>query len=131
MEYISVLLAALAAFVFGAVWYTALSKPWMKAAGIPMKPDGTPDGNGSPMPFVVLAVALILVSGMMRHVMAMSGLDTVSEGLMAGVGVGAFFITPWMAMNNAFGMRPWTLTLIDGGYAIAACTIIGLVLTLL
>ena len=29
---IAVAAAAIASFVFGALWYTALGKPWMKAA---------------------------------------------------------------------------------------------------
>jgi hypothetical protein len=32
--------------------------------------------------------------------------------------------------NYAYAMRPRALTLIDGGYAVIGCTIIGIVLTL-
>lgn len=48
----------------------------------------------------------------------------------AGPGAGAFFIMPWIAMDYAYSARPRALTLIDGGYAIIGCGIIGLVLTL-
>ena len=130
MEYLAVLAAALAGFAVGGVWYMVLSKPWVKAVGHPVKADGTPDGEGSPVPFIVLAVALILVAGMMRHVFAMSDINTVGLGLMSGVGIGAFFIAPWIAMNNAFGKRPVMLTVIDGGYAILGATVMAVVLTL-
>ena len=130
MEYLAVLAAALAGFAVGGVWYMVLSKHWVKAVGHPVKADGTPDGEGSPMPFIVLAVALILVAGMMRHVFAMSDINTVGLGLMSGVGIGAFFIAPWIAMNNAFGKRPVMLTVIDGGYAILGATVMAVVLTL-
>jgi len=33
-------------------------------------------------------------------------------------------------INNAYTMRPFRLTVIDGGYAIIGCGLIGLVLTL-
>lgn len=33
-------------------------------------------------------------------------------------------------INNAYGQRPFKLTLIDGGYAIFGCAVIGLVLGL-
>ena len=33
-------------------------------------------------------------------------------------------------INNAYAMRPFRLTLIDGGYAVAGAAIIGAVLTL-
>lgn len=130
MELISVLVAAFAGFAFGAAWYMTLAKPWMQAAGIPMDANGKPQGNGSPMPFVLSGVAMILVAGMMRHIFAGSGISTLGGGLIAGLGIGAFFISPWIMINNAYGMRPFRLTLIDGGYATFGCGIIGAVLTL-
>ena len=131
MGFLSVLAAAAASWVFGAIWYMALAKPWMAAAGVKVGPDGKPQGNGSPLPFVLSAVAMILVSGMMRHVFALSGIVGVDKGLVAGLGVGLFFISPWIMINNAYPGRPFKLTLIDGGYATFGCAIIGAVLTLL
>jgi hypothetical protein len=132
MEVLSVLAAAAASWVFGAIWYMTLSKPWMRAAGIPMRPDGKPDGNGSPLPFVLSALCMVLVAGMMRHVFGVvPAIDTLAEGAIAGLGVGLFFIAPWTMINNAYAMRPFMLTVIDGGYAVFGCTIIGAVLMLL
>lgn len=130
MEYLAVLAAAVAAYAFGAVWYIVLSKPWIAASGIPVDASGKPQGNGSPMPFVIGFVCVLLVAGMTRHIFATSGIDTVSEGLMGGAGLGAFIITPWLLMCYTYGMKPVMLTVLDGAYAIAGCTIIGLVLTL-
>ena len=131
MEILNIVAAAAGSWIFGAVWYMALSKPWMRAAGIPMRPDGRPDGNGSPLPFVLSAICMLLVAGMLRHVFAMApSVDTVFEGAIAGLGVGLFFIAPWTMINNAYAMRPFALTLIDGGYAAIGCTIIGTILML-
>lgn len=130
MGYLSVLIAALAGFAFGAFWYMTFSKPWMQAAAIPMTADGKPDGNGSPMPFVLSGIAMILVAGMMRHSFATSGIDTITKGFVSGLGIGLFFISPWIMINNAYTMRPFKLTVIDGGYATFGCAIIGAVLTL-
>ena len=130
MEFLKVIAAALGAFAFGAVWYTAMSKPWIKAAGIPVDSAGKPQGNGSAMPFVVGLVAMILVAGMMRHVFAASGIVTLGAGAVSGLGIGAFFIAPWVAMNYAFAMRPGALTVIDGINAVVGCVIMGAILTL-
>lgn len=130
MGYLSVIVAALAGFAFGALWYMTLAKPWMAAAGIPMTADGKPDGNGSPLPFVLSGIAMLLVAGMMRHTFALSGIDTAGKGLISGLGIGLFFISPWIMINNAYSMRPFKLTMIDGGYATFGCAIIGLVLGL-
>ena len=128
MGLINVLAAALGGYVFGAIWYMALAKPWMQAAGIKMTADGKPDGNGSAMPFILSAVAMVLVSGMMRHIFALSGIDTVGKGLVSGLGIGLFFIAPWTMINYAYAGRPFKLTLIDGGYAVFGCAIIGAIL---
>ncbi|MEH6520600.1 DUF1761 domain-containing protein [Sulfitobacter sp.] len=129
MGFLAVILAAAAGFAIGAGWYMALANPWMAAAGIKQGPDGRPEGD-SPLPYIMAAVAMLLVSGMMRHMFALSGIDTVGEGLTSGLGIGLFFISPWIMINNAYGNRPFRLTLIDGGYATIGCTVIGLVLTL-
>jgi hypothetical protein len=130
MEILNVLAAALGAFAFGAVWYMSMSKPWIKAAGIATDANGKPMGNGSPMPFVIGILAMIVVAGMMRHIFQMSGIATLAEGLVAGLGVGAFLITPWVAMNYAFSMRSGMLTVIDGVNAVVGCAIMGLILML-
>src|SRR5687767_6401657 len=117
MGVLSVIVAALAGFGVGAIWYMTLSGPWMEAAGLPRDADGRPANPSSPMPLVIAFAAMLLGAGMMRHSFAMAGIDTVGKGLLSGVGVGAFFIAPWLAMDYAYSMRDRRLTLIDGGYA--------------
>jgi len=129
MGFLAVIIAAIAGFGFGAVWYMSLSKPWMEAADIKGGPDGKPEDN-SPLPFVLAGIAMLLVAGMMRHTFALSGIDTLGKGLLSGLGIGLFFISPWIMINNGYGGRPFKLTLIDGGYATFGCAIMGLVLTL-
>ncbi len=130
MQLIAVLLAAAAAYGFAAFWYTKMSKSWIAAAGIPVDAAGKPQGNGSPMPFVIGGLMQLLVAGMMRHIFVMAGLDTLPEGLMGGFGIGAFLITPWVAMNYAFAARPFKLTLLDGVNSVVGCTLMGIVLSL-
>ena len=129
MAFLSVIIAALAGWMFGAAWYMSLSKPWIEASGIKTGEDGKPEGN-SPMPYILSAIAMVIVSGMMRHTFASSGIDTIGKGLITGLGIGLFFIAPWIMINNAYGGRPFKLTLIDGGYATFGCAVIGLVLQL-
>ncbi len=130
MQFLAVIVATVAAYAFGAVWYIYMSKPWIKAAGIPVDASGKPQGNGNPLPFVVGFVCILLVAGMMRHMFATAGLDTPIEGLMGGFGIGAFLITPWVVMNYTYAARPFALAMIDGVYSIVGCTIIGIVLSL-
>jgi len=130
MGIVAVLLAAAAGFAMGAIWYMTLAGPWMRAAGIEQDDRGHPVNAGSYWPFVVSAVAMILVAGMMRHMLVTAGIEGAGKGFVSGLGVGAFFITPWIAMNYAYAQRRPVLTVLDGGYAILGSGVIGLVLGL-
>ncbi len=131
MGILAVVLAAAAAYGFGAIWYMALAKQWMAAAGLTEDRIKGNSGKQNPKPYIISAICMLLVAGMMRHIFAASGIETAGLGLMAGFGLGLFIATPWIATNNAFGMRPFTLTLIDGAYASIGCALMGLVLGLL
>ncbi|MBC7674686.1 MAG: DUF1761 domain-containing protein [Rhodoferax sp.] len=127
MKILNVIAAAEGAFAFGAFWYMTFSKQWKKAAEIPTDANGRPKGSSSPMLFVIGFTAMILVAGMLRHVFHISGIVTLGGGFVAGLGIGAFFVTPWLAMN--FSMRKPALTMIDGVNVIVGCSIIGVILS--
>lgn len=128
MELLNVIAAALAAFAFGAAWYMTLSRPWMAAAEIAVGPDGRPANSADKRPFVIGLIGMVIAAGMMRHVLSAAGVVTPGGGLIAGLGLGAFTVMPWLAMNYAFAMRKGALTLIDGGNVILGSAIMGLVL---
>jgi len=130
MEFLNVLVAAGAAFGLGAVWYGALGNAWMEAANVKRGPDGKPENVQNPMIYLGSLLLQLAVAGMMRHMFALAGIDELAKGLVAGLGVGLFFISPWIAINNLYSGRPMKLTLIDGGYATVGCALMGLMLTL-
>ena len=129
MGFLSVIIAAIGGFAFGAAWYMALAKQWVAAVGIETDENGRPINDG-PLPYILSFIAMILVAGMMRHTFAMAGIDGFGKGLIAGLGVGLFFISPWITINNAYGGRPFRLTMIDGGYATFGCGVMGAILGL-
>ena len=130
MEILNVIAAALASYLLGAIWYMVLARPWMAAAGIKAGADGRPESGMGMMTYLMAFAAALLVAGMMRHVFAQAGIVTVYKGALSGLGLGLFIASPWIMVNNAFGGRPFRLTLIDGGYATFGCGLIGVVLTL-
>lgn len=130
MEFVRVLVAAACGFAVGAAWYMSLARPWMAAAGIKVDARGRPEGNGSPLPFLISGIAMLVVAGFLRHIFTVAEIDTLAAGLLYGGSFGLFVITPWLAMDYAYAMRPSRLTLIDGGYAIAGCAVMGAVLNL-
>ena len=76
MELVNVLAAGVAGFAFGAVWYTLLGSTWAQLSGVPLDEDGQPTNRSDPLPYIRGFIAMIIVAGMMRHVFALSGVDT-------------------------------------------------------
>lgn len=126
MGFISVLIAAAAAWGFGAIWYMVLGKTWLAATGLSKESIDRKD----PTPFIISYICAVLVAGMTRHIMVMADLSGLGGGLMVGVGLGLFIASPWIATNYLFAQRSRTLILIDAGYATGGCTVIGVVLGL-
>jgi hypothetical protein len=131
MEFLSVIIAAVASYAFGAIWYMTLAERWMAASGVERDAEGQPANRKSPLPYIVSFVCAVIVAGMMRHIFGLSGIDTLGAGLIGGMGIGLFLASPWIATNYTFAGRPSALIAIDTGYATIGCTIMGAVLTLM
>lgn len=128
-----IVVAAGASYVFGALWYMALSKPWMAAANLSeekIKGDGGP----SPGPFVIALLAQLMMAwmlaGLLLH-MAKGGLPgTLTNGMITAVFVWAGFVATTLTVNHRFQMQPWALTVIDGGHWLGVLLIQGALLGL-
>src|SRR5258708_10642417 len=89
VNYLAVLLAAIAAFIFGGAWYGMLRKAWLAALG---KPEAAIK-SGPPMALrmAVAAAALLVMAYMLAGVMGHLGPGQVT--LVNGV-VAGFFLRP-------------------------------------
>ena len=125
MGIIAILLAAAAGFAAGAIWYGVLGDRWFAAIGKTRKEARR---ERSATPFLIAGGGALACSGMMRHVFVSTGIAGAGAGLVAGFGIGAFLVLPWILTNYAFAGRPRDLWWIDGGYSVLAPTMIGLVL---
>lgn len=126
MTILSVLAAAAAAWIFGAIWYGVVGRQWMAAAGL--SEDTINRKNYAA--YAGSFLCAVLVAGMIRHVLTASGITGTGAAALTGLGLGLFIATPWIATNYLFAQRPAALTMIDGIYATVGCTLIGAVLTL-
>ena len=127
MGVLSVVAAAAAAWVFGAIWYGFIGKQWMEASGLTEETIDRKD----PIPYVVSFVCALLVAGMMRHILASTGGHTGFSGMLTGLGLGLFVVAPWIATNVMFSQRSRSLIWMDGVYPVVGCALMGLILTIL
>lgn len=128
MGFLAVILAAVAAFAFGALWYGLFSEPWKQDSGVTLGEDGNPINAKSANPYVISFIAIIIVAGFLRLTLHSVDVTGMLNALQWGIGVGLFFITPWITLNNGYSTRPFRLSLIDGGYATIGCGLMALIL---
>jgi hypothetical protein len=126
VNYIAVIIAALAGFGLGAVWYMILSKPWMRAAG--KTEADRPQGSANALPFAISILALFIMALMLAGLMGHLGDVTVRGGVISGFFVWLGFVITSMGVNHAFAGAKPMLTLIDGGYWLAVLLIQGAVI---
>ena len=125
MAVISILLAAAAAWGFGAVWYGVLGTRWMDASGF----GEAETDRGNPVPYAISFVCVVLVAAMTRHILANSGVTAAWPAMVSGFGLGLFVAAPWVATNVVFSQRSKELIWMDGAYPVVGMTLMGLVLS--
>jgi hypothetical protein len=129
VNYFAVVIAALAGFGLGAVWYTVLSKPWMHAVGLTeAECKARNQGAGRIVPFVISIVALFVMAWMLAGIMGHLGQISIRGGVISGFLVWLGFVITTMVANYAFHGASHVLTLIDGGHWLGTLLIQGAIL---
>lgn len=125
VNWLAVVVAAVAAWLFGAAWYMALSKPWMAAAKIdPSK------GNRSIAPFIVSFVAEIVMAFVLALLLgALTGGEAVLlSGVVFGFVFWLGFVATTVAVNHRYEGFGWGLTVIDAGHWLGVLLIMGAII---
>jgi hypothetical protein len=131
-----VIVAALAAWLFGAAWYGILSKPWMAAKGLTVADTCAADGKKkSPLvPMLISFIGELVMASALRLIMPLSqGAGTnnvVTDILVFAVLIWFGFIVTTQTINNAFGNAKPMLTVIDCGHWLGVILIQTLILGL-
>jgi hypothetical protein len=132
LNYWPILIAAVASFAFGAIWYTALSKQWMTALGKTPADIKTDKAEMGAVPFVISFVALLIMAWMLAGIMlhlARGGTPmTIRGGMLSAFFLWFGFVLTTMATNYAFHGAKRTLTLIDGTHWLGVLLIQGAIL---
>lgn len=130
---VTILVATVAAWVFGAVWYGVLGKQWMAAAGLTEDQIKGESGRPSPVPFVISFV----LEFVMAYVLAVLFLHVTGEGLSLSTALSAAFflwlglVATTLTINHRYAMQPWSLTVIDGGHWLGVLLVMAAVMALM
>ncbi len=132
VNYVAIIIATLAAFGLGAIWYTVLAKPWMHALGKTeaecKEQQRQKQGAAKVLPFILCIVALFVMAFMLAGLMGHLGDITVRGGVISGFFIWLGFVITTMGVNHAFNGAKPMLTLIDGAHWLAVLLIQGAVI---
>lgn len=126
LNWLAVLVGAVAFFALGALWYSAIlfAKPWLRATGRTQEEISGP-GVGYAISFLGYLVMAIALAFIARSTAASSIGDGIVLGLIAGLG----FVTPIFVIGQIFEDRPTALTLINAGYNVLGLVVTGIIVT--
>jgi len=126
LNYLAILLAALAAFGWGAIYYMTLSKQWLAAVGMTKEQMQ----SRSAAPFVISFIALVVMSWVLAGTLGHLGPGqvTVKNGIISGLFLWLGFIATTVFVNNAYPGRKYSLSVIDSIHWLGVVVIEGAVI---
>jgi Protein of unknown function (DUF1761) len=129
INYLAVLIAAVAGWVVGAVWYMALAKPWMAAVGLSEEQlQASKAQPGAWLPFVLAFVACVVMAWVLAGLIGHLGRVSVRSGVISGAFCWFGFVLTTMLVNYSFAMRRRMLLLIDAGYWLVVLALMGAII---
>src|ERR1700710_2298705 len=127
--FIVILAAGVAGWIFGAIWYGALSKAYQRALGL--NPDDCKDKKMPMAPMLVSFLVAIVMSAVLYQILSNLGVMGLMPAATAGFPLrGRFLLAPTL-VNNMFQQKSFALTVIDGGHWVLAVMVEAVVLALL
>ena len=130
VNWIAVVVAAVASMALGAVWYMVLAKQWMAALG-KTREQVMAGSGGNVTPFVIAFVMqLVMAYSLALFVPRIMGATTVANGLIVGFHVWIGFVITSMIINHRYQGNKWSLTVIDGGYLLGVLLVQAVVIGL-
>jgi len=116
--------AAALFWVFGGIWYTALSAPWLAATG---RTEAQVERYGA-VPFIAAVALCWLASYAIAKALSYSPVHSAKRGVQIGVFVGICIYATVELMQVLFEGRDLMLFAIDGGYGVIGMALAGAVI---
>lgn len=125
-NYLAVVVAAIAYFFLGYLWYGVLfNKPWMALENITIEQARS---VSLVIPFIVSFLLELLVAYCLAQICIWRNANTASRGASIGVLIWVGFVGPIAWMNYMFATRPKALFAINEFYPLAGLILMGAIL---
>ena len=129
---LAIVTAAIAAWLFGGIYYTALSGPWLRAMGKTLEQckaeQAAKVGIAKAAPFILAFVGDLIMAWATYGILLHMNMFTVRAGAITGAACWLGFVLTTVTVNNAFQGRKAMLSVIDSIAWLGAMLIIGAVI---
>jgi len=129
---LAIFVAAVAAWVFGGIYYTTLSGPWMRALG--KTPEqckaelAAKSGIAKVAPFILAFIGELIMAWAIYGITLHMNMFNVRDGILIGAGCWLGFVLTTVTVNNAFSGRKAMLSVIDSIAWLGVLLIIGAII---
>jgi len=125
-NYAAVVVAAIAYWILGGVWYAVLfSKPWMALEHIT---DEQAKSMNPVLPYVITFVLNLLIAYALAQICIWRNANTIGRGASVGVLLWIGFIGPITYTTYMYEMRPKELFAINQFYPLAGMVLMGAII---
>lgn len=132
-NWLAIIVATLAYFFLGAIWYTKIlfAKPWMAGHGINEPTAEEKKAMGGKLAGMMIGSVLIsFVSAFVIAILAYAlASTTVMSGIKLGLACGVFAAGP-ICMSYIYLQKPFKLWLIDSGYHVVAFVLVSVIISI-
>jgi len=128
-NYLAVVVAAVAYWVLGAIWFgVVFTKPWMELEHIPTEQSAAMKGAAAAFPYVMSFVLNLIIAFVLAQLCAWRNATTAARGASLGVLLWIGIVGPITYTTSMYEMRPLNLFLINEGYVLVGLFLMGAIL---
>ena len=127
VNWLAILVAAIADWILGAVWFTVFANQWR--AGLRMAPAELQQYMSHPnfWPYLIALLCSFLMGYVIARVVAGSSSHGLFHGISAGILVGLAAALA-MVTEMVFEIRPMPFILISAAYPLLGCILMGIII---
>jgi len=133
INYLAILIAAVAGWLSGAVWYTALGVRWVAAQGKTVEQFHAEQAakKRTPaawLPFALAFLADLVMAWVLAGMVGHLGTVTIRSAVISALFAWGGFVVTTILVNYSFGGRSYLLTAIDAGHWLIVLVLMGVVI---
>ena len=124
-NYLAILVAAIACFLFEAGWYTLFMQTWLNGIGRTMQWLESAAGYNPVLQYGTAIVSAALMAAAISCVTQLTGAQTALRGIKVGFLLWLGFVLTIFSTEYVFEERPYSLLAVNAGYWLFGMMLIG------